>query len=79
MRSRPTKNPCTRVLHVVVLIVWIAAVVIGLIVLAVLAYGLIGRFRRLQRAIEQARTSIEPKLAALAPPSEGAGRHRDSD
>jgi hypothetical protein len=71
--------PCPRVGCVVVLIVWIVAVVVGLIVLAVLAYGLFGRIRRLQRTIAAARTTLTPQLAALAPPADDTGRHRNPD
>lgn len=61
-----------------VLVVLVAAAVIGLLTLAIMAYGLLGQIRRLQRAIAQARTNLKPRLAALTPPP-SAGKHRDSD
>ncbi len=58
----------------VVLIVWIVAVAVALFVLGVVGYGLLGSFRRFQRAVEGARRDLEPQIAQLQPPGV-SGRH----
>jgi hypothetical protein len=60
---------------VLVLIFWAAAVAIGLVVLGILGYGLVGHFGRLRRAVEQAQAQLVPAVEALHPPSP-PGRHR---
>ena len=59
------------------LILWIAVVALGfgLIVLAILGYGLFGQVKRLLRAAEEARADIQPRVEALSGAST-AGRHR---
>jgi len=60
---------------VVVLIVWLAVGGVSLVVLAILGYGLFSQFRRLQRAVEQARSELVPAVEALRPDTP-QGRHR---
>jgi hypothetical protein len=60
---------------VLVLIFWAAAVAVGLVVLGILGYGLVGHLGRLRRAVEQARAQLVPAVEALRPPSP-PGRHR---
>lgn len=59
----------------VVLIAWIAAVVIGAIMLAVIGYGLIGHIRRWQRAVAQANAALRPQIDALNAATNRPGRH----
>ena len=59
----------------VVLIVWLAVGGVSLVVLAILGYGLFSQFRRLQRAVEQARSELVPAVEALRPDTP-QGRHR---
>jgi hypothetical protein len=60
---------------VVVLIVWLAVGGVSLLVLAILGYGLFSQFRRLQEAVERARTELLPGVEALHPQTPH-GRHR---
>jgi hypothetical protein len=60
---------------VLVLIVWAAAAVLALVILAILGYGLYGQVRRLLRAAEEAGRDVTPKVAALRPAG-ASGRHR---
>jgi hypothetical protein len=62
---------------VVVLIVWLAVGGVSLVVLAILGYGLFSQFRRLQRAVEKARSEFVPVVEALRPDTP-QGRHRAS-
>ena len=59
----------------VVLIVWLAVGGVSLVVLAILGYGLFSQFRRLQRAVEKARSEFVPVVEALRPDTP-QGRHR---
>ena len=59
----------------VVLIVWLAVGGVSLVVLAILGYGLFSQFRRLQRAVEEARSELVPAVEALRPDTP-QGRHR---
>ena len=61
----------------VVLIVWLAVGGVSLVVLAILGYGLFSQFRRLQRAVEKARSEFVPVVEALRPDTP-QGRHRAS-
>jgi hypothetical protein len=55
-------------------IAWAVAIVFGVVVGAVLAYGLAGHRARLRTTIEAARADLEPSLEALrAEPA--TGRH----
>jgi hypothetical protein len=60
-----------------VLILIIAAVALGfgIVVLAILAYGLFSQVKRLLRAAEEARVDLAPRLEALQARST-SGRHR---
>jgi hypothetical protein len=60
---------------VVVLIVWLAVGGVSLVVLAILGYGLFSQFRRLERAVEKARSEFVPVVEALRPDTP-QGRHR---
>jgi len=59
------------------LILWIAVAALGfgLVVLAILGYGLFGQVKRLLRAAEEARADLEPRIGALRGES-STGRHR---
>jgi hypothetical protein len=60
---------------VLVLIFLAAAAAVGLAVLGILGYGLVGHVGRLRRAVEQAHAQLLPAVEALRQPSP-AGRHR---
>lgn len=51
----------------VIAIAWIAAGAIGLVTVAVLAFGLLGQLRRFGRAVEDFRADVEPRLRELGP------------
>lgn len=48
---------------------------LGLVLLAILGFGLVGHLRRLQRAVRAAQADLRPAIEALQPPSP-SGRHR---
>ena len=59
------------------LVLWIAVAALGfgLVVLAILGFGLFGQVKRLLTAADRARTDLQPRIEALrGQPS--AGRHR---
>ena len=58
-----------------VLIFFAAAAAVGLVVLGILGYGLVGHFGRLRRTVEQAQAQLVPAVEALRHRSP-AGRHR---
>lgn len=59
------------------LVAWIliAAAAFGLVVLAILGFGLFGQVTRLLKAAETARADLQPRIEALRA-EEPAGRHR---
>lgn len=63
----------------VVLVAWIVAVVVALLVLGIVGYGLRGQLTRLNRAIDQVRVEVLPRMQRLQAdlPAAGAsgGRH----
>lgn len=59
----------------VVLVVCLVVVGVSVLVLGILAFGLVGHARRLQRAVAKAQAELAPALDALRPP-EPPGRHR---
>ena len=59
----------------VVLVVWLAVGGVSLLVLAILGYGLFSQFTRLGRAVEEARSQLQPALEALRSDTP-QGRHR---
>ncbi len=48
---------------------------LGLVLLAILGFGLVGQLRRLKQAVEAAQADLRPVLDALRGPSP-SGRHR---
>jgi hypothetical protein len=60
---------------VVILLIWAVALGFGLVLLAILAFGLYGQVKRLLRAAEQVRADLLPAVEALRPEA-AAGRHR---
>ena len=48
---------------------------LGLVLLGILAFGLFGQLRRLQKAVESAQAELRPAVEALQAPAP-SGRHR---
>ncbi len=48
---------------------------LGLVLLGILGFGLVGHLRRLGRAVQAAQAELQPAVAALRPPA-SSGRHR---
>ncbi len=63
----------------IVTIVWIVAVVIAGLILAILGYQLLGQFTRLNRSVDQVRVELLPRLrqlqADLTAAGASGGRH----
>jgi uncharacterized protein YjeT (DUF2065 family) len=60
---------------VLVLVVWAVAVGLCLVVLGILAFGVYGQLRRLQKAVTETQAQLMPMVEALRP-ADDAGRHR---
>jgi hypothetical protein len=60
-----------------VLLIWGAALLVGLVVLLVAGYELLGHVRRTQRALAAATDELLPRLRALRPAQ--PGRHRAAE
>ena len=58
-----------------VLIFWAVAAAIGVVVLGILGFALVGQLGRLRRAVGAAQAELAPAVAALRPESP-PGRHR---
>jgi hypothetical protein len=60
---------------VVVVLIWAVALGVGLVVLAVLGYGLFGQVRRVLRAAREAQADLRSRIEAVGPDAP-PGRHR---
>jgi hypothetical protein len=65
----------SRLRAVLVLVLLVGGLVVGLVLLAILGFGLYGQLRRLQRAAAEAAVEVQPQVEALRPPAP-TGRHR---